>query len=123
MEYTIPRMLQDSHSLSPSRSLVQVKTKFQSNCGRIIERNVKIENDKRKQIGASGKRLAIVADHQNDTLTWYVIKPIVLYPCSLSDWKDDEYQYISFNLKNWTEYTSINRLGTLFVRSWYIPSK
>ena len=92
MEYTIPRMLQDSHSLSPLGSLVQVKTNFQSNYRSIIERNVKIVNDKRKQIGASGKILAIVADHQNDTLTWYVIKPIVPYPYSLSDWKDDEYQ-------------------------------
>ena len=92
MEYTMPRMLQDLYSLSPSASLVQVKTKFQSNYRSIIERNVKIVNDKRKQIGASGKILAIVADHQNDTLTWYVIKPIVPYPCSLSDWKYDEYQ-------------------------------
>ena len=85
-------MLQDSHSLSPSASLVELNTNFQSNYRRRIERNVKIVNDKRKQIGASRKRLAIVADHQNDTLTWYVIKPIVPYPCSRSDWKDDEYQ-------------------------------
>ena len=49
-------------------------------------------NDTNNKIGASGKRLAIVAYHQNDTLTWYVIKPIVPYPYSLSDWKDDEYQ-------------------------------
>ena len=55
MEYTIPWMLQDSHSLSPSASLVQVKTNFQSNYRSIIERNVKIVNDKRKQIGASGR--------------------------------------------------------------------
>ena len=92
MEYTIPRMLQDSHSLSPSARLVQVKTKFQSNYRIKIERNVKTVNDKRKQIGALGKRLAIVADHRNDTLTWYVIKPIVPYLYSLSDWKDDEFQ-------------------------------
>ena len=85
IEYTIPRMLQDSHSLSPLASLVQVKTNFQSNYRSIIERNVKIDNDKRKQIGASRKRLAIVEDHQNETLTWYVIKPIVPYPYSLSD--------------------------------------
>ena len=92
MEYTIPRILQDSHSLSPSTSLVQVKTKFQSNYRIIIEKNVKIVNDKRKQIGSSGKRMGILANHKNDTLTWYVIKPIVPYPYSLSDWKYDEYQ-------------------------------
>ena len=90
VEYTIPRMLQDSHSLSPSACLVQVKTNFQYNYRSIIERNVKTVNYKRKQIGATGKILTIVADHQNDT--WYVITPIVPYLCSLSDWKDDEYQ-------------------------------